>query len=138
MITAVDTNVLLDVLTADREHGDASRTALSQAHADGALVICEVVYAELAAAFASQPDSLEPFLADAALRLVRTPEPALADAGAMWRAYRDRGGRRTRVLADFLVAAHADAVADRLLSRDRGFPTLAPPSLEILDPHTLG
>ncbi len=135
MITAVDTNVLLDVLTADPDHGAASHAALSRARAEGALVVSEVVYAELAAAFAALPDGLEPFLADAGLRLVRTPEPALVAAGRLWRAYRDRRESRSRVLVDFLVAAHAHAVAERLLSRDRGFHAFAPDGLEILDPH---
>ncbi len=135
MITAIDTNVLLDVLTADRDHGAASRAALARARAEGALVICEVVYAELAAAFADLPEGFEPFLADAGLRLVRSPATSLVAAGRLWRGYRNRGGSRSRVLADFLVAAHADVVAERLLSRDRGFLTLGPDGLEILDPH---
>ncbi len=135
MITAVDTNVLLDLLTADREHGAAAQASLTRARGDGSVVVYEVVYAELAAAFAATPALLESFLADAGLRLVRTPESALAEAGRLWREDRGRGGSRSRVLADFLVAAHASAVADRLLSRDRGFIRLAVPGHKVLDPH---
>ncbi len=135
MITAVDTNVILDVLTADSEDGACSRSALGRARLEGSLVVCEVVLAELAAAFADSPEALEPFLADAGLRLVRTPETALVEAGRLWRAYRGRGGSRSRLLADFLVAAHAAAVADRLLTRDRGFVGLAAAGLAVLDPH---
>jgi predicted nucleic acid-binding protein len=46
MKTAVDSSVLLDVLGADPEFGEASREALRSAHDAGALVACEVVWAE--------------------------------------------------------------------------------------------
>jgi predicted nucleic acid-binding protein len=57
--------------------------------------------------------------------MVRNPthtDLACADlAGATWREYRRRGGSRTRVVADFLVGAHAQVRGGRLLTRDRGF-----------------
>jgi hypothetical protein len=42
-------------------------------------------------------------------------------AGATWRDYRRHGGKRTRMIADFLVGAHATARGGRLITRDRGF-----------------
>ena len=42
-------------------------------------------------------------------------------AGEMFRVYLDRGGRRGRVVPDFLIAANAQQLADRLLARDRGY-----------------
>jgi predicted nucleic acid-binding protein len=41
---------------------------------------------------------------------------------------------RERVIADFLVAAHASVHADRLLTRDRGFYRSRFRTLRILDP----
>src|SRR5205814_8621544 len=43
------------------------------------------------------------------------------EAGVSWKSYRERGGQRTRVAADFLIGAHAFLQADRLLTPDRGF-----------------
>ncbi|MGH3092492.1 MAG: hypothetical protein ACRDOG_09240 [Gaiellaceae bacterium] len=60
-------------------------------------------------------------------------EAALA-AGAAWKVYRSRGGGRERVVADFLIGAHALHQAERLLTRDRGFYRSYFGRLRVLDP----
>src|SRR5436309_15840608 len=59
---------------------------------------------------------------------------AAALAGDAWRSYRRRGGERERVIADFLVGAHARSQADRLLTRDRGFYRSAFSGLRLVEP----
>lgn len=135
MITAVDTNVLIDVLTADPVFRDDSLFALRRCLAEGTVVACDIVWAEVVGAF---PDE---HTADRALRAFPvTFEPigvaAATRAGAAWRAYRDRGGPRDRLVPDFLVGAHALEHADRLLTRDRGFHRTSFAGLTILDPSS--
>jgi predicted nucleic acid-binding protein len=48
------------------------------------------------------------------------PKAALR-AGEMQRRYRQRGGNRSRTVADFLIGAHAMMQCDALISRDAGF-----------------
>jgi hypothetical protein len=57
-------------------------------------------------------------------------------AGRAWRRYRKAGGSRSRLVADFLIGAHAQVQADRLLTRDRGFYRRYFADLAILDPST--
>jgi len=51
VITAVDTNVLVDVLRPDPAFGPASAAALREAMQRGGLIACEVVWAEVATRF---------------------------------------------------------------------------------------
>lgn len=133
MITAVDTSVLLDVFGADREFGSRSRQAVEQTLAQGSLIACDVVWAEAAAAFPSSSALAE--VMDA-LGVDFSPLDAVcaAEAGAAWRTYRARDGKRDRVIADFLIGAHARHRADRLLTRDRGFYRTCFAELELIDP----
>ena len=59
MITAVDTSVLLDVFLADDQHGPRSKALLRNAYDRGAILICDVVYAELVPAFDDRATSTE-------------------------------------------------------------------------------
>ena len=120
MITAVDTSVLLDVFLPDERYGEQSKSLLRAAYDSGAIVVSDIVYAELAPAF---PDRA---VFDRALREINaTTSPVdtdiAYDAGMRWLRYRQSGGPRTRIITDFLIGAHAVAVADKFLTRDRGF-----------------
>lgn len=119
MATAVDTSVLLDVLLADPQHGARSEAALQSAASEGGLVICEVVIAEIVPVLALS--SVHDFLADWRLVFLPSSADSAALAGQMFLRYLERGGKRGRVVPDFLIAAHAQLHAGGLLARDRGY-----------------
>lgn len=120
MITFVDTNVLLDVFLPDPKWGEGSKKALDQAFNEGSLVINEIIYAELSPQFASQT-FLDDTLKILGIRVISLDRETAYLAGTRWKQYRESGGKRNRVLADFLIGAHAEMHAERLLTRDRGF-----------------
>jgi len=131
MVTAVDTSVLLDVLLADPQHGPASETALRQASSTGLLIICEVVIAEITPVL---PGPVAEFLQDWNLVFLASSVESATLAGNMFRTYLERGGKRGRVVPDFLIAAHAQLHAQALLARDRGYYRDYFHGLKLLDP----
>ncbi|MDA2934878.1 type II toxin-antitoxin system VapC family toxin [Acidobacteria bacterium AH-259-D05] len=120
MITAVDSNILIDVLIQDSAWGEGSHQALIRAAAEGALVIHEMVVAEIASCFAT-PAELRESLEEVPIPVAQSSLEAAFAAGQAHQKYRGQGGRRERVLADFIIGAHASLSADRLLTRDRGY-----------------
>lgn len=132
MKTALDTSVILDVLTADPVWADASEAALKSALLLGPLIIGECVLAEVTPAL--EPAELDQFLKD--LKIVFLPstcESARA-AGEMYSRYLLRTSKRALVLPDFLIAAHAQFHAGRLLARDRGYYRDYFSSLALIEP----
>jgi predicted nucleic acid-binding protein len=131
MATAVDSSVLLDVLLDDPQHAESSAAALRAAVPDG-LVICEVVIAEISPVLAVA--SIPEFLSDWQIKFVPSSVESAVLAGEMFRTYLERGGKRGRVVPDFLIAAHAQLHAGNLLARDRGYYRDYFHALNLIDP----
>ena len=127
-MTLVDTNVLLDLVTDDPRWADWSIGRLDAAALEGPIAINDVVYAELSVRFATI-EALDRVLDEAGITMATMPRSALFLAGKAFQRYRTGGGRRTGVLPDFFIGAHAAVTGLPLISRDRRryrtyFPTI--------------
>lgn len=133
MKTAVDSSVLLDVFGADPKFGEKSRIALRAAYDDGALVACDVIWAEVRANF-QDDGSFQKAMGLLGVSFDPISPEAACLVGQLWRMRRKGGSQRKRVVADFLIGAHALHQADALLSRDRGFYRRYFSDLPVIDP----
>jgi predicted nucleic acid-binding protein len=120
MISALDSSIILDVLTANPQFFENSEALLRRAIAEGKLVIGECVLAEIAPVFNDEKD-LRKFLTEWRIDFVPSSLDSAILAGINFARYLSRGGRTGRIVADFLIGAHAMFHADRLLARDRGY-----------------
>jgi len=132
---AVDSSVLLDVLTGDPQFGSASRESLRRAYDVGALLACDVVWGEVRAHFPEE-EAFRTTLATLGVVFDPLRQEAAELAGELWREYCLTTPRRDRdrIVADFLIGAHAQVQADALLSRDRGFFGSRFEGLRLIDP----
>ena len=116
-MTLIDTNILLDLVTNDAKWVDWSIRQLDAAALKGPLAINDVVYAEMSVRFAAI-ETVEAVLDDAGISVATMPRAALFLAGKAFQRYRASGGKRTGVLPDFFIGAHAAVTRSTLLTRD--------------------
>ena len=143
MITAVDTNVLLDILAQSPNEAE-SEIALTDSISAGNLIVSEPVLSEIGGRFRSRKE-LHQFLMDLEIDHVASTIDVAFAAGRAWTEYvRRRPPQllcprcaaavpsecptcgisvqvRQHIIADFLIGAHALVLADRLLTRDKGY-----------------
>ena len=120
MITAVDTNVLIDLFGDDEHYSNQAEGWINLARIRGSVVICPVVYGELVPAFPNK-GALDAALDSFEVELSPIDDAIAYEAGLRWQRYRESGGTRARLLPDFLIGAHALVSADTFLTRDSGF-----------------
>jgi predicted nucleic acid-binding protein len=116
---ATDSSVLIDVIGGG-PHADAAADAIRAALHAGPVVLCEVALAELCTSLQGGSQVLEHLEGVGIAYSAIEPKAALR-AGEMQRRYRQRGGNRSRTVADFLIGAHAMMQCDALITRDAGF-----------------
>jgi hypothetical protein len=126
MRTAIDSNILSAIWRLESTAAELSQT-LAQAHSEGSLVICGVVFAEVMANPSVDEKFVANFLDDTAIGVdYALGEEVWRLAAARYRNYVERRRRHQkeferRLIADFIIGAHALVEADQLVTLDRRY-----------------
>jgi predicted nucleic acid-binding protein len=113
MTISIDTNVIAALWADDHVLNDAAVRLLKVAGAPERLVISGVVYSELMTGPLRDEEALDAFFADTGIAVDwAMDEDVWREAGRAYRRYVRRrktsgGGNARRMLADFLIGAHA-------------------------------
>jgi len=124
MTTAIDTNIIIALWDRSVSLSSSAQNALEAAFGRGSLVMAAPVLAELLAAPGRTEAFVDAFLEDTGIRVEwNLDETTWRAAGRAFQRYaerrrkqRDSGTRR--ILADFLIGAHAETRGYRLLTLD--------------------
>lgn len=139
MTTAIDTNILVALWDTDPQLNSAVHKALDSAQARGALVITGAVYAELLALPGRTEKMLDEFFGSTGILVEwQLSEQIWRTAGRAFQEYARRRSKKKaemprRILADFLIGAHAAVHHYPLLTLDRRLYRAAFPKLKIVE-----
>lgn len=117
---AIDSSVVIDLLTDAEGLAESAEASLRQALSVGPVVVCDVVLTEVVTALKNGAEALDALEA-MGIAYSATESRSAIRAGEMQRRYRQRGGRRERTVPDFLVGAHAMLQCSALITRDDAF-----------------
>ena len=138
MITAIDTNVFIALWDLDHTISSLARALLRTALESGGLVVAAPVFAELLACQGRDEAFLDAFFRDTGITTDwKLDEAVWRAAGRAFQAYAARRRRHgnsgpRRILADFVIGAHAIEKAHPLLTLDDRFYRTAFPRLIIV------
>jgi predicted nucleic acid-binding protein len=98
VITAVDTNILIDILEPDPLFGERSKQALKNCLEQGRVVACEVVWTETATAYQHNVKGLLEIFGQLDIAFSPLSQSTAPAAARAWSEYRRNGGsRRSKV-----------------------------------------
>jgi hypothetical protein len=137
MTTAIDTNIIVGLWHDDPGLSAAVEAALEAAFRRGGLVIAAPVFAELIAAPGRTEDFVSTFLSENRIAVDWSLEESIwRAAGRAFQVFAERRRKQgeqgsRRLLADFLIGAHAQIHGYRLLSLDERHYRAAFPALKV-------
>jgi predicted nucleic acid-binding protein len=139
MTTAIDTNVIVALWDAADSLHRVARGALDKAFNEGTLVISGAVYAELLAGPGRMEAFVDKFCEETGIAVEwDLGEKVWREAGKGFQGYvarkrKQKEAEPRRILADFVIGAHALVNGYKLLTLDAGIYQASFPRLQIVE-----
>jgi len=132
MTVAVDSSVLICIFNDEPSRASWFKFLL-ESRVENRLVACDVVWAELGPLFPTSA-ALHESMRKLGVAFSSLHEEACFEAGQLFGAYRKRGGPRSRIIADFMIAAHALHHATAFATADLDFAQKYLPRMKLVGP----
>ena len=132
----IDSNVILDIVTEDKQWFQWSSETLSHFAEGNTLAINPIIYAEVSIGF-DRIEDVEEVLPQHEFHRLPLPWQAAFLAGKCFQAYRRKGGQKRSPLPDFYIGAHAAVAGMALMTRDATRYRTYFPKLTIIAPESL-
>ena len=130
----VDSCVLLDLFTNDRNWADWSENVLEKYSKTNTLYINSIVYTEISIGF-QRIEEVEAAISELGVKVLEIPREALFLTGKVFLEYRRNKGTKRSPLPDFFVGAHAIVSQFNLITRDCGKYKTYYPQLKLINPR---
>ena len=134
MSVMVDSNVILDVITCDKNWYEWSATKLIDLSKDNVIFINQIIYSEISMKY-SKIEELNHVIKEANIKYESLPLEAAFLAGKCFIEYKKRDGKKSSILPDFYIGAHAAITKRPLITRDKGRYGTYFNNLEIISPN---
>ncbi len=131
----IDSNVILDIFTNDKNWCDWSIETLAEYSNDYSLCINPVIYSEISIGF-DEIETLENAINTMHLKYLNIPKEALFLAGKVFLKYKKQKGLRLSTLPDFYIGAHAAVNKISLITRDKRKIKSYFPTVNIINPYS--
>lgn len=131
----LDSNIVIDLLNDDGSEAAIWSEAIYADAASGKPMACNLVVVAEVAAGLEHPDSTVADIENLAIDILDFDAVTALRGAKAFREYRRRGGARSTILPDFLIAAHAATLGASLVTRDRRLESYFP-ELTLITPET--
>jgi predicted nucleic acid-binding protein len=130
----VDSCVLLDLFTNDKQWADWSEHTLEKYSQTNTLYINSIVYTEVSIGF-KKVEEVEKVIKELAIRVIEIPREALFLTGKVYLKYRKNKGTKISPLPDFFIGAHASVSKFGLITRDLSKYKTYFPQVNLIHPY---
>ncbi len=130
----VDSCILLDLFTDDKNWGEWSENILEQYSLTNTLYINSIVYTEISIGF-NKVEEVEKAISELGIKVLEIPREALFLAGKAYLKYRKNKGTKNSTLPDFFIGAHVSVEEFDLITRDTSKYVTYFPQVKLVHPE---